>query len=129
MPVFAQIAVGAVLLDFSTGYVAHRLLHMWPAMWRFHRIHHSDEFVDVTTTYRTHPVESVWRFLFAIAPVWAVGIPAEAVVIQRLLQATGVNDVDPARAASLPALLAMPFRDSELVREPPAHPAALRERR
>ena len=129
LPVFAQIAVGAVLLDFSTGYVAHRLLHMWPAMWRFHRIHHSDEFVDVTTTYRTHPVESVWRFLFAIAPVWAVGIPAEAVVIQRLLQATGVNDVDPARAASLPALLAMPFRDSELVREPPAHPAALRERR
>ena len=117
-----------MLLDFSTGYVAHRLLHMWPAMWRFHRIHHSDEFVDVTTTYRTHPVESVWRFLFAIAPVWAVGIPAEAVVIQRLLQATGVNDVDPARAASLPALLAMPFRDSELVREP-AHPAALRERR
>ena len=198
LPVFAQIAVGAVLLDFSTGYVAHRLLHMWPAMWRFHRIHHSDEFVDVTTTYRTHPVESVWRFLFAIAPVWAVGIPAQAVVIQRLLQATngvlehanirlwspidrvlslvwvtpnvhkihhsrelsetnsnygnvlslydrllgtftpverasslsyGLNDVDPARAASFPALLAMPFRDSELVREPPAHPAALRERR
>ena len=197
LPVFAQIAVGAVLLDFSTGYVAHRLLHMWPAMWRFHRIHHSDEFVDVTTTYRTHPVESVWRFLFAIAPVWAVGIPAQAVVIQRLLQATngvlehanirlwspidrvlslvwvtpnvhkihhsrelsetnsnygnvlslydrllgtftpverasslsyGLNDVDPARAASFPALLAMPFRDSELVREP-AHPAALRERR
>ena len=63
-------------------------MHMWPAMWRFHRIHHSDPFVDVTTTYRTHPVETVWRFLFAIVPVWVLGIPAQAVVIQRLLQAT-----------------------------------------
>ena len=57
-------------------------------MWRFHQIHHSDPFVDVTTTYRTHPVETVWRFLFAIVPVWLLGIPAQAVVIQRLLQAT-----------------------------------------
>ena len=88
LPVFAQVATGVVLLDFSTGYVAHRLMHLWPAMWRFHRIHHSDEFVDVTTTYRTHPVESVWRFVFAVVPVWALGIPASAVVIQRLLQAT-----------------------------------------
>jgi sterol desaturase/sphingolipid hydroxylase (fatty acid hydroxylase superfamily) len=61
---------------------------MWPAMWRFHQIHHSDPFVDVTTTYRTHPVETVWRFLFAIVPVWLLGIPAQAVMIQRLLQAT-----------------------------------------
>ena len=57
-------------------------------MWRFHRIHHSDDFVDATTTYRTHPVETVWRFMFAIVPVWILGIPAQAVVIQRLMQAT-----------------------------------------
>jgi sterol desaturase/sphingolipid hydroxylase (fatty acid hydroxylase superfamily) len=56
--------------------------------WRFHQIHHSDPFVDVTTTYRTHPVETVWRFLFAIVPIWLLGIPAQAVVIQRLLQAS-----------------------------------------
>src|SRR5262249_13863558 len=43
---------------------------------------------DVTTTYRTHPVETVWRFLFAIVPVWILGISPAAVVIQRLLQAT-----------------------------------------
>jgi sterol desaturase/sphingolipid hydroxylase (fatty acid hydroxylase superfamily) len=83
-----QIVAGVVLLDFSTGYLAHRIMHVWPPMWRFHRVHHSDDFVDVTTTYRTHPVETVWRFLFAIFPVWIIGIPAAAVVIQRLLQAT-----------------------------------------
>lgn len=87
-PVYARIVVGVLLLDFSVGYVSHRTLHMSSFMWRFHRIHHSDDFVDVTTTYRTHPVETVWRFMFAIVPVWIVGIPAQAVVIQRLMQAS-----------------------------------------
>jgi len=88
LPLVVQVVSGIVMLDFSTGYLSHRVMHMWPAMWRFHRIHHSDPFVDVTTTYRTHPVESVWRFLFAIGPVWIFGIPAQAVMIQRLLQST-----------------------------------------
>jgi sterol desaturase/sphingolipid hydroxylase (fatty acid hydroxylase superfamily) len=87
-PLWLQVGTGIVVLDFSVGYLSHRLMHIWPAMWRFHQVHHSDDFVDVTTTYRTHPVETVWRFLFAIVPVWVLGLPAQAVVIQRLLQAT-----------------------------------------
>jgi len=87
-PLWLQIVTGILVLDFSVGYLSHRTMHMWPAMWRFHQVHHSDDFVDVTTTYRTHPVETVWRFLFAILPVWLLGLPAQAVVIQRLLQAT-----------------------------------------
>src|SRR5205823_1594880 len=59
-PMWLDIIVGIVVLDLSVGYLSHRTMHMWPAMWRFHRIHHSDEFVDVTTTYRTHPVATVW---------------------------------------------------------------------
>jgi sterol desaturase/sphingolipid hydroxylase (fatty acid hydroxylase superfamily) len=88
LPGFLQVALGVVLIDFCTSYLAHRAMHVSPALWRFHRVHHSDDFVDATTTFRTHPVESVWRFLFVIVPVWALGIPATAVVIQRLLQAT-----------------------------------------
>jgi len=88
LPVWVEVLIGIVMLDFSVGYLSHRTMHKWPPMWRFHQIHHSDPFVDVTTTYRTHPVETVWRFVFAIVPVWLFGIPAQAVVIQRLLQAT-----------------------------------------
>jgi sterol desaturase/sphingolipid hydroxylase (fatty acid hydroxylase superfamily) len=87
-PMWLQVLIGIVVLDFSVGYLSHRTMHMWSPMWRFHQVHHSDDFVDVTTTYRTHPVETVWRFLFAIVPVWLLGLPAQAVVIQRLLQAT-----------------------------------------
>jgi sterol desaturase/sphingolipid hydroxylase (fatty acid hydroxylase superfamily) len=87
LPMAVQIIAGLVILDFSAGYVTHRLLHLFPILWRFHRVHHSDGFVDATTTYRTHPVETVWRFLFVVGPVWMLGIPAQAVVIQRLVSA------------------------------------------
>ncbi|MBI1818136.1 MAG: sterol desaturase family protein [Deltaproteobacteria bacterium] len=85
VPLAAQIVVGFVVIDFSFGYLAHRAMHMSPTLWRAHRIHHSDPFVDVTTTFRNHPIEGVWRFLFIVIPVWILGLPAEAVVLQRLL--------------------------------------------
>ena len=88
VPMLVQIVAGIILLDFSAGYLAHRALHLFPVLWRFHRVHHCDDFVDVTTTYRTHPVETVWRFLFVIVPVWTLDIPAQAVLIQRLVSAT-----------------------------------------
>jgi sterol desaturase/sphingolipid hydroxylase (fatty acid hydroxylase superfamily) len=50
-PAWIEILTGILILDFSAGYLSHRTMHMWPAMWRFHRIHHSDTFVDVTTTF------------------------------------------------------------------------------
>src|SRR5262245_57876052 len=82
-PMWTQVLVGILVLDLSVGYLSHRSMHMWPRMWRFHQVHHSDEFVDVTTTFRQHPVETAWRFMFAIVPVWILGIPAQAVLIQR----------------------------------------------
>jgi sterol desaturase/sphingolipid hydroxylase (fatty acid hydroxylase superfamily) len=87
-PMWVQVIFGILVLDFSIGYLSHRTMHMWPPMWRFHEIHHSDDFVDVTTTYRTHPVETVWRVMFGLVPIWLLGLPAQAVVIQRLMQAT-----------------------------------------
>ena len=87
MPAIAQLIVGVVVLDFAYGYVAHRTMHASPYLWRFHRVHHSDAFVDVTTSYRTHPVEIAWRNLWLFATVWTLGVPAAAVVIFRVLSA------------------------------------------
>jgi sterol desaturase/sphingolipid hydroxylase (fatty acid hydroxylase superfamily) len=87
-PFWAEVAVAVFVLDFSVGYLSHRTMHMWPPMWRVHQIHHNDPFVDVTTTYRTHPIETIWRFVFGIVPIWILGLPAQAIVIQRLLQVT-----------------------------------------
>src|SRR5512140_2422057 len=84
-PRVAQIVVGFLVIDFSFGYFAHRAMHLSPTLWRAHRVHHSDPFVDVTTAFRNHPIEGLWRSICLLVPVWALGIPAAAVVLQRLL--------------------------------------------
>jgi len=87
LPALIQIILGIVAIDFAFGYAAHRSMHAHPMLWKYHRVHHSDAFVDVTTTYRTHPVESAWRHLWMFATVWALGVPAAGVVAFRLLSA------------------------------------------
>lgn len=91
LPVMAQFAIGVVAADFAFGYLAHWSMHVSPVLWRFHRVHHSDPFVDVTTSYRTHPVENMWRHVWLFSAMWALGIPAAAVVTFRVLSA--VNGV------------------------------------
>jgi len=91
VPFPVQVVVGFVVLDFSFGYFAHRAMHASPLLWRAHRVHHSDPFVDATTTFRNHPIEGLWRFLCILVPTWILGLPAEAVALQRLL--TVINGV------------------------------------
>ncbi len=87
MPFTVRLIIGIVVLDFFFGYLAHRAMHWSPTLWRVHRVHHSDPFVDVTTSYRMHPIEVLWRFLFLITPIWMLGVPTEVVVTYRLLSA------------------------------------------
>jgi sterol desaturase/sphingolipid hydroxylase (fatty acid hydroxylase superfamily) len=86
LPPLAVWLIALLALDGST-WLCHRLLHAIPALWRVHRVHHSDLLVDVTTTLRQHPIEGFVRFLFILAPAWALGLPAETVAGYRALSA------------------------------------------
>ncbi|MGC6497098.1 MAG: sterol desaturase family protein [Candidatus Puniceispirillaceae bacterium] len=59
------------LLDDFTRYFLHRLLHRWPVLWAFHKLHHSAETLTPLTILRTHPVEGV---LFATRSAFVQGI-------------------------------------------------------
>lgn len=79
MPVWVQIIVGVMLLDFFGAYLVHWVEHKVKFMWKFHLVHHSDTTVDVTTGLRHHPGEAVFRMIFTIlgviitgAPIWIV---------------------------------------------------------
>jgi sterol desaturase/sphingolipid hydroxylase (fatty acid hydroxylase superfamily) len=77
LPGWASALVALLVLDLSF-YVAHVAMHRVPAFWRFHRIHHADPTVDVTTTIRQHPGEGVIRYAFTSAFALALGAsPAE----------------------------------------------------
>ncbi|HET9317987.1 MAG TPA: sterol desaturase family protein [Vicinamibacteria bacterium] len=79
-PAWASVLVTIVALD-GTTYLAHVLMHKLAPAWRFHRVHHSDPHVDVTTAFRQHPFETVWRFGFLLAAAQALGASSRAVMV------------------------------------------------
>ena len=110
LPALAHAVVAVLALDFSF-YVAHVAMHKLPAFWRFHRVHHSDPAVDVTTTIRQHPGEGVIRYLFLAAFAIPLGASPGAFAIYRVLVALSgllehANVHVPAR---LDALLSLVF--------------------
>lgn len=76
------IAVTIIALDMAT-YAAHVLMHKLPILWRFHLVHHSDPAVDVTTSLRQHPIETLVRFIFLAITAWGLGAPLAAIVLYR----------------------------------------------
>lgn len=82
----AQLLLGLIGLDLFT-YFAHLSMHKLGWMWRFHRVHHADRLVDVTTAFREHPGETLWRISWHIAGVVVFGTPAWVLVTYLTLSA------------------------------------------
>jgi len=47
------------LLDDFFRFFIHRLMHRWPWLWAFHKVHHSATVLTPLTIFRTHPVEAI----------------------------------------------------------------------
>jgi sterol desaturase/sphingolipid hydroxylase (fatty acid hydroxylase superfamily) len=77
LPSTIRLVVAIIGLD-ALAYAQHRLLHRVDILWRFHAVHHSDPEVDVTTTFRHHPVEAIFNGALIGGVVLAIGFsPAE----------------------------------------------------
>lgn len=83
---WTQAVLGVLALDLF-AYFAHVLLHKSWLGWQFHRVHHSENAVDVTTAFRQHPGETVWRLLWQLAAIVVFGIPLWIVIIYLILSA------------------------------------------
>jgi sterol desaturase/sphingolipid hydroxylase (fatty acid hydroxylase superfamily) len=59
-----------VAYDFGR-YVSHKLLHVVPLLWDFHKTHHSAEVLTPLSNYRVHPVD---LFVTQICPNLATGL-------------------------------------------------------
>jgi sterol desaturase/sphingolipid hydroxylase (fatty acid hydroxylase superfamily) len=77
LPIWTRWCVGIAMLDF-TGYALHVLQHRVDWLWRFHRVHHGDSELDVTSTYRFHPVDVAVHVVGQLAVVVLLGVPGEA---------------------------------------------------
>ena len=47
------------VLDDFARYIVHRMLHRIPALWAFHKVHHSATALNPLTVFRIHPLEGV----------------------------------------------------------------------
>ena len=85
LPVWAELIIALVVLDFIAQYVVHFLLHKVPALWRLHLVHHSDKHVDVTTGTRHHPLDFLLRETFALLAIILTGMPISFYLFYRIL--------------------------------------------
>lgn len=79
--------LGAIMVLDLAWYATHVSMHKVPGMWRFHAVHHSDPFVDVTTTIRQHPGESVIRYVYLAVFAFAFGVSPAAFAVYRIWSA------------------------------------------
>ncbi|NTW99082.1 MAG: sterol desaturase family protein [Geobacteraceae bacterium] len=80
LPDWVTLLAAVLFLDL-TVYLQHVLFHFLPALWRFHRMHHTDLDIDVTTGNRFHPVEIALSAVIKLAAICLLGPPVAAVVI------------------------------------------------
>ncbi len=65
-------------------YFWHRSMHRLPLAWRFHRLHHTDRSMNVSTAYRFHPIEIISSSIPKLLLIWSLGIPSDFVLIYEL---------------------------------------------
>ncbi len=83
-PMWLAGLLSIVALDFAVWF-SHLLSHKVPLFWRFHRMHHSDRDIDVTTAIRFHPIEIVLSMVYKVAWVIALGAPAWSVILFEII--------------------------------------------
>jgi sterol desaturase/sphingolipid hydroxylase (fatty acid hydroxylase superfamily) len=80
IPLWPKVFVAVLFMDFIF-YVWHLLNHEVPLFWRFHRVHHSDLNMDVSTATRFHIGELAISAVIKIGLIYFIGADLLSVLI------------------------------------------------
>lgn len=84
LPTWAAWLLAILLLDAWT-YFWHRINHRFPFLWRFHRVHHSDPHMDVTTANRFHIGEIAMSSILRVPLIILLGISIGQLAVYEIL--------------------------------------------
>lgn len=84
VPTWVHVTLGILMIDAWT-YIWHRMNHRIPFFWRFHRVHHADNKMDVTTASRFHVGEIFLSSLLRIPIIALTGIYVWELVLYETL--------------------------------------------
>ncbi|MBL4806992.1 MAG: sterol desaturase family protein [Rhodobacteraceae bacterium] len=83
-PTWLEFVLAILILDWAIWF-QHLITHKIPFLWRFHRVHHSDRDLDVTSAFRFHPVEIALSMVLKIGAVYLLGPAGLAVVVFEII--------------------------------------------
>jgi len=84
LPLWLTVVATVLIFDFAI-WAQHLITHKIPFLWRFHRVHHADRDIDVTTAIRFHPVEIGFSMLLKICLVYLLGPPALGIILFEII--------------------------------------------
>ncbi len=88
LPRALKVALGVAAMDYAY-YWWHIATHRVPFLWRFHRVHHIDPDMDMTTALRFHAADMVISLPFRVAQVVLTGAdPATLLAHRRFFDAS-----------------------------------------
>jgi sterol desaturase/sphingolipid hydroxylase (fatty acid hydroxylase superfamily) len=85
LPDWLAFILGFLARSFA-GYCFHFFSHKLPVLWRLHRVHHSDDRLDVTTSLRAHPLEFFLLVPFMGLVAIAFGLAPAALIAYELAE-------------------------------------------
>lgn len=80
LPQAIRVVIILILFD-AWMYIWHRLNHIVSILWRFHRMHHTDTEMDVSSALRFHPVEIILSSTVRLGIFLLLGIRASDLLI------------------------------------------------
>ncbi len=90
LPAWARLAAAVLVVD-AWMYWWHRLNHRIPFLWRFHRTHHSDPQMDVTTANRFHIGEIALSSVLRLPVIVLLGLQLWELALYELAMFTVVQ--------------------------------------
>jgi sterol desaturase/sphingolipid hydroxylase (fatty acid hydroxylase superfamily) len=78
LPYLVQAALVIVIGDLGV-YWTHRILHVVPAMWHIHAVHHAVEELDWLAAVHQHPLDVMFMKAGSLFPLFALGFSTEAI--------------------------------------------------
>ncbi len=79
------VIVVTLLLRGFVSYYTHYLNHRIAFLWRFHRVHHMDKSLDVSSTVRFHPLELLFSLSLGVPFVIVLGLSPWVLLLYELL--------------------------------------------
>jgi sterol desaturase/sphingolipid hydroxylase (fatty acid hydroxylase superfamily) len=76
-----------MLLRSLAAYALHRLEHKVPLLWRIHQIHHCDTAIDLSTSFRNHPVTPLVQAAILASLAVLLGLWVPALVLYEIISA------------------------------------------